>query len=864
MIGKIISHYRIMEEIGRGGMGEVYLAEDMRLERKVALKFLPQRLTADDEARERFLREAKSAAALNHPNIVTIHEIGEHGGRVYIAMEYVDGRTLKELISSDRPPPAPSTEASRAVHRLPIPQVLDIAAQVASGLSAAHEKGIVHRDIKPQNIVIDDNGRVRILDFGLAKLKGASPLSKESFTYGTVHYMSPEQGLGREVDSRSDIWSLGVVLFEMLAGALPFRGEYEQAVIYAIINEPTPPLPEAVRRECPQLQGIIERCLAKKPQERFPTTASLATALSERGVPSGRGKPPARRRFLAAASALAAVALLAVAASSPWAARTLKRLLGTDAIPQARHLAVLPIAASGAEEARALGDGLTAVIIDKLTWLERFHPSLWTVPAGEAFANRGKPARDLQRLWGCNLFLEGDLQEQDRTLRLRLGLVDARTGRILKRGEIQGNMANLSLFQDGLLARLLRILELPEAPGADPAVNFGGTSLPGAYALYLKGRGLVLGKAKDPGIDRGIGLLERALQQDGRYLLARLALLEAWRIKSRLTRDPGWLRLGEGQWDLLRQAGGRWPLPRLAWGRLLMENGRGAEARQAFRGVLELDPRCYEAHVWLAICSAAAGDATEAEAFYRKAIGLRPGYPKAYEQLAYFYHANGRFDEALQLYRQTSALAPGDPQVLCNLGALYLISGDKEQAKAAFARSIAIQPSANAQSNLALIHYYDGEYRQALPLHREAARNSREHYEWGNLADTCRHLPGLEAEAAGAYRRAIAMAEPQLASSPNDPELISSLALYYAHAGERQKSLATISRARSLAPAFMPGIQRAILVYEAAGERSQALAALRDYLERLGRIEDIEREPDLAALRRDPSYGAIIRQPAFK
>lgn len=838
-------------------MGEVYLAEDTKLERKVALKFLPQRLMADEEARERFKREARSAAALSHPNIVTIHEIGEHEGQVFIAMEYVDGQTLKELISSDRPP--------STVHRLPISQVIDIAIQIAEGLAAAHAKGIVHRDIKPQNIILDRNGRVKILDFGLAKLKGASPLSKESFTYGTVHYMSPEQGLGREVDARSDIWSLGVVLYEMLAGTPPFRGEYEQAVIYAIINEPTPPLPDHARRESPGLETVVRRCLAKKRQERFPTAEDLAAAL--RGLSSGEAQAATkvpRRRFRAAASALMAAALLAVVASSPWAARTLRRLLAPTAVPQARHLAVLPIVAVGNEEARPLGDGLTAVIIDKLTWLERFHDSLWTVPAGDAFANRAKPARDLQRLWGCNLFIEGNMQEDQRSLRLRLNLVDARTGKTLRRGEIQGSMANLSLFQEGLLPRLLRLLELPESPEASRAANFGGTSLPGAYALYLKGRGLVLGEAKDPGIDRGIGLLDRALRQDGRYLQARLALLEAWRIKSRLARDPDWLRLGEEQWNLLRQAGGRWALPWLAWGRLLMENGRKAEARQAFRSALDLDPRGYEAHVWLAICSAEAGDASQAEGFYRRAIGLRPGYPKAVEQLAYFYHANGRFDEALHLYQQSCELAPGDAQVLCNLGALYLISGDKEKATKAFAGSIAIQPNANAQSNLALIYYYDGQYRQALSLHWEAARNSREHYEWGNLGDTCRQLPEYKAEAAEAYRRAIALAEPRLASSPNDPELVSSLALYYVHAGERQKSLATIARARSLAPAFMPGIQRSILVYEAAGERSQALAALRDYLERLGRLEDIEREPDLAALRRDPAYGEIIRQPAFK
>ncbi len=234
MIGQTVSHYRILQKIGAGGMGDVFLAEDTKLERQVALKFLPTKLTSDPEAKKRFEREAKAAAALNHPNIVTVYEIGEHEGQVFIAMEYVEGQTLEEIIAIDR---TPST-----VSRIPIPQVLYIAMQIVSGLAAAHAKGIVHRDIKPQNIVIDKDGHVKILDFGLAKLKGVSPLTKESFTYGTVHYMSPEQALGKEIDPRSDIWSLGVVMYEMASGELPFRGEYDQAVIYSILNEEMPPL----------------------------------------------------------------------------------------------------------------------------------------------------------------------------------------------------------------------------------------------------------------------------------------------------------------------------------------------------------------------------------------------------------------------------------------------------------------------------------------------------------------------------------------------------------------------------------------------------------------------------------------------
>ena len=216
MKGETILHYRILEKIGEGGMGEVYLARDTKLDRNVALKFLPKEFTKNKDARDRFKREAKAAAALNHVNIVTIYEVNEYEDQTYIAMEHVDGRTLKDMISDP---------GSRRAVPLPIDTVLNIATQIASGLAAAHEKGIVHRDIKPQNILVDKNNHVKILDFGLAKLKGVSPLTRESSTLGTVNYMSPEQARGREVDQRSDIWSLGVVLYEMLTGELPFRGD---------------------------------------------------------------------------------------------------------------------------------------------------------------------------------------------------------------------------------------------------------------------------------------------------------------------------------------------------------------------------------------------------------------------------------------------------------------------------------------------------------------------------------------------------------------------------------------------------------------------------------------------------------------
>lgn len=266
MIGKQILHYNIVEKLGEGGMGEVYLAHDTELDRKVALKFLPPHYTFDTELKSRFRREAKAAAALNHPNIITVHEIGEHENRTYIAMEYVEGESLREKVSRGQ---------------LLVNSAVDIAHQICDGLNAAHQAGIIHRDIKPENIVIDKAGRVRILDFGLARMSGATKLTKEASTLGTISYMSPEQFQGVPVDHRADIWAVGVVLYEMLTGVLPFKGEYEQAVMYSVCNEEPEPVSSLRPDVSGELEKVVSISLEKEPGRRYQNVGEMLTELEK-------------------------------------------------------------------------------------------------------------------------------------------------------------------------------------------------------------------------------------------------------------------------------------------------------------------------------------------------------------------------------------------------------------------------------------------------------------------------------------------------------------------------------------------------------------------------------------------------------
>ncbi|MBD3297288.1 MAG: protein kinase, partial [candidate division Zixibacteria bacterium] len=272
MIGQTIAHYRVLEKLGSGGMGEVFLAEDTKLDRKVALKFLPEHLALEGEVKARFLQEAKAAAAFTHPNVCSIHDVQEHDGRMFIVMEYVDGPTLRDKKDS-----------------LSITQIVEIGAQIADGLAAAHQQGIVHRDIKSENIMLRKDGIAQLTDFGLAKLKGVtSRLTKEGSTLGTTGYMSPEQALGQDVDHRSDIFSLGVVLYELLTGEMPFTGAHEAAIMYEIVNVEAAP-PSAVNPELdPELDRILLECLQKEPDERYQSAREVAKDLRRFKRDSGR------------------------------------------------------------------------------------------------------------------------------------------------------------------------------------------------------------------------------------------------------------------------------------------------------------------------------------------------------------------------------------------------------------------------------------------------------------------------------------------------------------------------------------------------------------------------------------------------
>lgn len=667
MIGKTFGHYRILKKIGSGGMGEVFLAEDTKLERRVALKFLPKHLTANEEAKERFEREAKAAASLNHSNIVTIHEIGEHEDQVFIAMEHVEGQTLKELISSYRPP--------STVNRIPIPEVLDIATQIASGLAAAHAKGIVHRDVKPQNILVDKDGRVKILDFGLAKLKGISSLTKESSTLGTVHYMSPEQTMGKDVDQRSDIWSLGVVLYEMLIGNVPFKGDYEQAVVYSILNEEPEKTTEIRKDIPPEFDHILKKALVKRPEDRYQHVDNLLVDLRHLRMDSRPDRQPVptssrqkTRRWPGWGIPTAVILLAAIAAILFF---ILKGKAGPAANPAATEpkqsawthsIAVLPFAdLSKAKDQDYFCEGMAEDIRTKLT---RLSPRLKVIAryAMLTYKNNRKPLSEIASELDVETILEGSVQKEGDRIRVNAQLINARDGAHIWADLYDRKVASVFDVQNEISLTIVKALEIKLAPEAEDSIVAGRPRSFEAYEYVLKGQYIINNTYTitrlDKDFEQALEMYQKAFALEPDYALAYAGLAWAYGSKYSFTGKPEHLEL-----------------------------------------VLAYAKKSYDIAPDLAQTNAGGGyyffsrnDLDRAFACYRRALAQDPNLMEILQVIARSYSHLGLYLQAIQFYRRILELSPGFLFAQGNLASCYLRIGDQENAADLMRKVMTVAP----------------------------------------------------------------------------------------------------------------------------------------------------------------------------
>lgn len=685
-----IGHYRVLRKIGEGGMGEVYLAEDSRLLRKVALKILPSEFTKEPDRLRRFQNEARAASALNHPNILVVHDIG-HVDRVhFIATEYVEGKTLRTQLSAGR---------------LSVPEVLEIAIQTINALASAHEVGIVHRDIKPENIMLRPDGYVKVLDFGLAKITQPSgstditeapTITEAGYVMGTVKYMSPEQVRGLLVDARSDIFSLGVLLYEMVAGVTPFQGETRSDVIAAILERDPLPMANYSADVPEEMEWIVNKMLHKNREDRYQTARELLNDL--RHFKHGLGvsfelkrSAPAKTKKSSRAPEISfkfVFGILAVILLIVLSLYQFKK--GTGDISS---IAVLPLVNVGRQtEMEYLTDGITETIIRSLSQL----PNLRVMARSTVFRYKTREVdpRTVGKDLGVHAVMTGRVIQHGDDLAITIELADARNNSYIWSHQYRGKASNLLSTEAEIATDISERLRLRLSGEEKRLLTKRYTDNAEAYQLYLKGRYFWNKRTKD-GIEKGITYFRQALDTDPAYALAWSGLADSYISKT-----------------FYHYAAPKEAMPK---------------AKAAATRALAIDGSLAEAHISLAHVTANFDwDWADSEKKFKRGIELNPNYATGHQWYALHYLIpNARLDEALTELKRAQELDPLSPLMSTFLGETLYFERRYDEAEKQCLKALELQPNFHiAHWHLGLIYEQQRMYEQAISEHRKAIEAS--------------------------------------------------------------------------------------------------------------------------------------------
>jgi serine/threonine protein kinase len=670
MIGKKILHYNIIEKLGAGGMGVVYLAEDTKLKRQVAIKFLPQHIAANSEERDRFKLEAQAAAALNHPNISHIYAIEEVEDDTFIVMEYIDGQELKSVVGTGSQP-APT-----------IGEIVNFALQIAEGLQAAHEKQIVHRDIKSANIMLTEKGRVKIMDFGLAKVRGVAQVTKQGTTLGTTTYMSPEQAQGNEVDHRTDIWSFGVVLYEMISGKLPFKGDYEQAVIYSILNDQPEKLGN-LRDDVPEvLENIVAKSLAKDPSDRYQTVEEI---INELNLFQRELEPPASSSISSSVQPVSSTKkkynFIYIGMSIIVLAAILWYLIfpsGADT-QNVKSIAVLPFKnLSEDKENEFFSDGVTEDIISQLSKISDLKVISRT--SIMRYKNNTKSMREIGRELAVTNILEGSVRRADNQVRIVATLIDAESDEQVWSDTYDKEMTQIFEIQSDVAKQIAAALKTRLSPEEKERIEKKSTDNLNAYTYYLKGRqyyNLYQQEANETAIE----LFKKALEIDPNYGLAYAGLGDCYGQRTnKFGYSSDWID----------------------------------SAIVVSEKAINLDPDLGEGYKALGLAYQELGWYRKAMEANKKAIELNPNYSPAVGNLGWGKFFIGELDEAMVWLKKSANLSPSNAFTYFGIGICYLNMNDTKNAKKYYLRALELQPNLPA-ANWGLVNAYitEREYNKA-------------------------------------------------------------------------------------------------------------------------------------------------------
>jgi non-specific serine/threonine protein kinase len=861
MIGQTISHHRITAKLGEGGMGEVYLATDTNLDRQVALKFLPESLQKDPEARERLIREAKAASQLNHTNILTIHSVEQTDGRDFIVMEYVAGNALTEYVRTKN---------------LALDAILDLALQIAAGLDKAHRAGVVHRDLKPSNILVDREGHLKILDFGLAKLRGAAKLTQTGSTQGTAAYMSPEQAQAKEADHRSDLFSLGVVLYEMIARRLPFSGEHEAAIAYAIMHEHPEPLKRYKADVPDELQRIVGKCLAKRPAERYQSAADLAADL--RALQSARqessGIVPARtskRRSVI----VALVSVVVVAICATMIAFVAPRFIkgpNSKSLAGRKMLAVLPFENLGSPDQEYFADGITDEITGKLASIRDL--GVISRTSTMQYKKTTKNLRVVAKELGVDYVLEGtilwDKSRDVSRVRILPQLIRVSDDTHLWAETYQRPLIDIFEVQADIASRIAEAMNIALRGTEVATLSEMPTRNLEAYQAYLRGMDHMQSPNSREDWQLAVQMFQRAVQLDSTFALAyaRLAFAHAGMHFYGFDATQERLIQSKAAADRALALQPDLPWAHIAFGYYYYWGQRDYDRALQEIALAEVDlpgdPEILEAkaYIWRR-----QGKLRAAVEQLELAFLLNPLNADLADEIGGTYCYLREYVSAEQFLDRSISLAPDNFNAYWSKAwNYYSWRGDTSLARATVA-SIPKQDDDNTRIAWFWLHVYERDYPAALDeleLVSIGPGGGQDRFSpKAQLAGTVFELINQRDRARACFDSARVVLEKELSARPYDHRVHSSLGIVYAGLGRKDDAiregklgveLLTVSK-DALGGVFR--VEDLALIYVMVGEYDAAL----DQIEYLLSIPSLV---SVSLLRLDPRYDPLRNLPRFQ